>query len=324
MLGGLLALLSAVCFSMNNAAARRGVVSGTVWQAMAISVPFGVPFFFIALLIFGSLSDLATFSPRQAFWLGCAGVVHFVIGRYANYRGAKAIGANLVGPIQDTNILVSLGFAIFLLGEKVNAIMAVGIFCVCFGPVLTWKKGGAKPGPKKTSTFRPNWGEGVAFAVLSALAYGASPILVRLGLDGGGVGRGTAAGLISYVVASGSVMIALTRPGSISDIRATGKANLVWFLVASLAVGMAQLLRYMALSLAPVTVVAPMMRLSSVFRVYFSWLMNREHEIFGPGVILGTVVSVVGALVLSLQIEFARSFLPDTETIAAILRWRWP
>ena len=38
----------------------------------------------------------------------------------------------------------------------------------------------------------------------------------------------------------------------------------------------------------------------------------------------GPIEEVVGALVLSLQIEFARSFLPDTETIAAILRWRWP
>ena len=323
MLGGLLALVSAAFFSLNNATARRGVVSGSVWQGMAISVPFGVPFFFAALLIFGSLSELATFSWASMFWLGCAGIVHFVIGRYANYRGSKAIGTNLVGPIQDTNILVSLGFAVFLLGEKLNFVMIIGIVCVCLGPVLTWKKGPPKP-DAKPSTFKPNWGEGLFFAALSGLAYGMSPILVRLGLDGGGVGRGVAAGLISYIAASGVVMVALLRPGSINDIRATGRSNFLWFLFASLAVGAAQLLRYMALSLVPVSVVAPMMRLSSVFRVYFSWILNREHEVFGPGVVLGTIVSVAGALILSMQIDFVRGMLPETPGVAALLDWRWP
>jgi drug/metabolite transporter (DMT)-like permease len=324
MLGGFLALLSAACFSMNNAAARRGVLSGSVLQAMVISVPFGVPFFFIALLIFGSLSDLQSFSFRGVSWLAAAGILHFVVGRYANYRGAKAIGANLVGPIQDSNILVSLGFAIFLLGEKLTAIMVLGILLVCIGPVLTWKKGEAKAEVKKPPTFKPLWGEGIFFAVVSALAYGTSPILVRLGLDGGGVGRGTAAGLISYLAASGCVFLMLLRPGALSEVRATGRGNLNWFLFASLAVGMAQLLRYMALSMAPVSVVAPMMRLSSVFRVYLSWLVNREHEVFGPGVLLGTIVSVLGALILSLQVDVVRAVLPAWDGVAALLVWRWP
>ncbi|MEY3553588.1 MAG: hypothetical protein RL735_1936, partial [Pseudomonadota bacterium] len=47
-LGGFLALCAAATFAMNNAIARRGVLSGSVIQAMAISVPFGVPLFLIA------------------------------------------------------------------------------------------------------------------------------------------------------------------------------------------------------------------------------------------------------------------------------------
>jgi uncharacterized protein len=45
-LGGLLALLSAATFAFNNASLRRGVLSGSVAHAMAISVPIGVPIFF--------------------------------------------------------------------------------------------------------------------------------------------------------------------------------------------------------------------------------------------------------------------------------------
>jgi drug/metabolite transporter (DMT)-like permease len=322
MLGGLLALISATFFSLNNAQARRGVVSGTVWQAMAISVPFGVPFFFFALLIFGSLSELGTFTWSNMVWLACAGIVHFVIGRYANYRGAKAMGANLVGPIQDVNILVSLGCAVFLLGEKINGLMLVGIILVCFGPVLTWKRG--KPKTVAPTTFKPKWGEGILFAVISALAYGTSPIFVRLGLSGGSVGRGVAAGLISYIAASFAVLLVLLKPGAVTDVRKTDRGNFMWFLGASFTVGMAQLLRYMALALVPVSVVAPMMRLSSVFRVYFSWLINREHEIFGPGVWLGTIVSVIGALILSVQSDAILAYLPASETLKAMMAWRWP
>ena len=67
-----------------------------------------------------------------------------------------------------------------------------------------------------------------------------------------------------------------------------------------------------------------MMRLSSVFRVYFSWLINREHEIFSPGVVLGTVVSVIGALILSIQSEAVVALLPGSGALAALMAWRWP
>ena len=45
MLGGLFALLSAATFALNQASARRGVLHGTVLQALCITVPMGVPFF---------------------------------------------------------------------------------------------------------------------------------------------------------------------------------------------------------------------------------------------------------------------------------------
>jgi drug/metabolite transporter (DMT)-like permease len=41
-LGSIFAILSAASFALNNATVRRGVVSGTPIQAMAVSVPLGV------------------------------------------------------------------------------------------------------------------------------------------------------------------------------------------------------------------------------------------------------------------------------------------
>ena len=42
MLGAILSILSAASFALNNAAARRGVVTGTPSQGMSITIPLGV------------------------------------------------------------------------------------------------------------------------------------------------------------------------------------------------------------------------------------------------------------------------------------------
>jgi hypothetical protein len=98
MIGALLALLSAASFGLNNAALRRGVLKGSVLQAMTITVPLGVPLFALGALAFGALGGLADLPAASVFWFAVAGVVHFLLGRYGNYRATRAMGANLSGP----------------------------------------------------------------------------------------------------------------------------------------------------------------------------------------------------------------------------------
>ena len=93
MLGGLLSIISAACFGLNNATVRRGVVTGSVLQGMIISVPTGVPLFLLGAAIFGSLDAIFGFSRFAFVLLSTAGIIHFVLGRYCNYRALKAWGA---------------------------------------------------------------------------------------------------------------------------------------------------------------------------------------------------------------------------------------
>ncbi|HEV2570747.1 MAG TPA: EamA family transporter [Beijerinckiaceae bacterium] len=327
MLGALLALLSAATFAFNNAAARRGVLSGSVLQAMAVSVPFGVPFFLVCLPIFGSFDDLWSFSWLDATWLALAGIVHFVVGRYANYRSQKAIGANLTGPIQDTNILVALALAVWFLGEILTGPMVVGIVLVVLGPVLAFER--PKPVSAASSravAFTPAYGEGFFYSAVSAICYGVSPILVRFSLESGGLtlGRAVAAGLISYAAATAVVFAAFVNPNAWRDLRTMRRGDFGWFALASVFVGIAQMTRYMALALAPVTIVAPMMRLTSIFRYYFSWILNREYESFSRGVFVGTIVSLIGALILAIGLETWVAVLPASDWLTRFLGWRFP
>src|SRR6266850_165690 len=77
-LGGLLAICSAATFAFNNASVRRGVLTGSVAQAMAITVPIGVPLFFLAALLTGRLGDVLSFSTQGYVALALAGILHFV------------------------------------------------------------------------------------------------------------------------------------------------------------------------------------------------------------------------------------------------------
>src|SRR5579871_6403033 len=73
MLGGLLSLLSALTFAFNNAGIRRGVLGGTVAQAMAVSVPVGIPIFVLPMLVSGATDALLAFSARDVWLLSIAG-----------------------------------------------------------------------------------------------------------------------------------------------------------------------------------------------------------------------------------------------------------
>jgi hypothetical protein len=71
-------------------------------------------------------------------------------------------------------------------------------------------------------------------------------------------------------------------------------------------------------------VVAPILRLSMLFRFHFARLFNPEHEVFGGKAILATVVSLAGALALSVSTDAVQSLVPLPEGVAAVLNWRWP
>jgi hypothetical protein len=74
----------------------------------------------------------------------------------------------------------------------------------------------------------------------------------------------------------------------------------------------------------PVTIVAPIMRIQSLFRMYWSWILTREYEVFDKNVIIGTVISVAGAVLITLPPEAVASWLPLPEWMRGALAWRWP
>lgn len=304
---------------------------------MAITVPIGVPVFFIVTVALGSLGMVTKFSSQAILLLSAAGVVHFVWGRYCNYRATKAIGAVLAGPVQQTSLLVALGLAIGFMGESLTPLRALGIILVVLGPGILLPPGrrkrekAAKPQdfsphdePDAKHTFKPKYLEGYTFALLSSTGYGLSPVLVRLGVEHIGLGASAAGGLISYGAATLAFALVLCWPGQIRQVLAVPAGAVKWFSISGLFVALSQLFRYMALAIAPISVVTPIQRLSILFRVYFSMMLNREHEELGKAVIVGTVVSLAGALALSVSTDTVLSLVPLPHFLITAAHWHWP
>ena len=149
--------------------------------------------------------------------------------------------------------------------------------------------------------FQPNYAEGYLFALLSSTGYGISPVLVRLALENRSLEASLGGGLISYTAATLAFALILLLPGQWRHVRAIDPGAAKWFAISGVCVCFAQMLRYMALVLAPVSVVTPIQRTSLLFRLYFSRIINPEHEVFGGRIVVATIVSLAGALALSVE-----------------------
>ncbi len=295
MIGSLLALASAVVFALNNIFIRRAVVKVSAAGIGAlISVPMALLFFFLILLLSGRFDTIFRFSWRGYVWLSLAGIFHFGIGRTLLYNCIQLVGANIASILRRFNVLVSVVLGVVVLHEPLSWNLAVGVLLIVSGITLA----GLTPQMFREPN-RPFVGIPVRAYVLGlgcGLIIGITPIFVKLGLEDAKLPIGAA--FISFLAATVFLSFSLVshkRRNSAARIsgRAAGLFAVEGFLSSS-----GNLTRYLALSLAPASVVMPIISSAPVFLLIFSFLFNRRLEIFSKPVIIGTLMVVAGNVLL--------------------------
>ncbi len=315
--GALLSLSSALSFSVNAILVRRGIAGAgaTASQGAFITVLLGVPFGFAAVVITGQVLRFGEVAPMGYLLLLAAGIVHFGVGRYCNYRSVEAIGAARSGPIMGVTTPFSVLMAVILLDEVVTLTMLFAIGLVLLGPAVILERRprtpapssphpnplpggeGARPAPATRNPLELRFLEGYVFATLAAVAYGTSPLLIRAALMD--ATRTAAIGtFVAYFGASAVLLATLVIPGRRQLIRAINLRYMRLFGGAGLMVFLAQLLRFFALSVADVSVVTPLQRMANVFTVILTWIFNRSLETITLRVVIGVLVSFGGSALL--------------------------
>lgn len=300
-MGSLFALLSAMSFAFNDVAIRRGVLYDAVHKSIAVTVPIGVPLFLITIFLFDCVGHFSNLSGLSIFLFSLAGIIHFVFGRYCNYKSIECLGTTLAGPIMQASLLVSLFFAYFILNENLTHYHIIGIILILLGPIVilvTRKDKITKSG------VAISYKAGFIWGILCAISYGSSPLLIKLASNNGGLKLNIIGGFISYLSASIFLFILMIAfKISMKDIYRLEKEGKKWFVITGFTAFISQLLRYMALALLPMSTVEPIQRTSTVFRVLFGYLLNRNHEIINLKVILGILLSLLGAYILIIQLN---------------------
>jgi uncharacterized membrane protein len=155
---------------------------------------------------------------------------------------------------------------------------------------------------------------------MAALMYGTSPIIIRQALYDAGPLGGVVGGLVAYAAATCTVALGLLMPSLRRSVMQVSRENARWFVYSGIFVAAAQGFLYSALALAPIMLVVPLLQLSLVFRFLFSYLFNPHYEMFGAMVAVGSLVSILGACVVSIDTNLIVGMLPLPPTLAALLR----
>jgi drug/metabolite transporter (DMT)-like permease len=311
-LGALVAIFSALSFSLSDVSVRRGVARAPASQGAFVTILLGVPLFIAAALITGQLLRAGELSGHGYLLLAVAGVIHYVAGRNFNYAAIGAIGAARSSPIQSLTLPYSVFVAYFTLGEGVTTGMAIGMVLILLGPaIIVERRVGAVPvaatgapvasaaAAEPARGFELRQAEGYLFAFCGAICYGSSPVLIRAALEDAS-GLSILGGLVSYVAAAAVLLVSLLIPARRHLAAAFQPEVMRAFAPAGFFVFMAQMLRFVALSIASVAVVATLLRFAGVFTLFLSWWFNRSLERITWRVVAGVLMSLSGAVLLVL------------------------
>lgn len=333
MLGAILSLLSAASFGLNITAARRGVVTGTPIQGTALTIPIGVACFLPVAVAAAQIAHPNAFPLAAAGWMAGVGLLHFLLGRYCNFRANQAAGVNITAPVVQLQIVVTLALAVIILHEPCSILQMLGAGVMLAGALVTQYQrptsraasgvNSAQPGIQRSEAgFVPRYLPGYLFASLAALAYGTSPIMARFALASTGPGGGILGGFIAYCAATAVLAMALLWPRLRREVTAIKRENIRWFVYSGVFVAMAQGFFFAAVAVAPIMVVSPLLQFSLLFRFLFSKLLNPDHEVFGWLVVAGVTTSILGSLAVAADTDAILRFLPLPEWFAVALRWR--
>ncbi len=289
------AIAGAFSFAAGTLVTRRGVIKVVdTAVGVLIATPLSVLFFVLVLLAMGQIGSIFSFSWQSYLWLSAAGILHFVVGRYLFFNCVQLVGANITSIITRVSPLVAVILGISILGEPLTWELAVGALLIVFGVMLM----GLNPQMFRSGQglFTGISGKALLMGISAGLAWGLTPVMVKLGLSGSS--SPVAGVFISYSAATVVLSAYLWDRNRRAALASMTRRGLGLFGLVGLVSSTAHLLRYVALGMAPASVVAPIFGTSPVFLLVLSFLFNRKLEMFNKAIIIGTIAAVLGTILI--------------------------
>jgi uncharacterized membrane protein len=274
---------AALCFSIAHILIRRGLVESNAMTGSFISLSMSAGVLWCLVPFFVPLSALRT--PWIAIFI-IAGIFAPGIGRTLSYVGIERIGVARSVPIVNSSPIFASLFAVIFLGETWVLRNVFGTLLVIGGVVML-------------SLVRPAKGEwrkrDVIFPIIGAVAFGASAVLRKAGLDFVPFPI-----LAAATTAGAAVMfsfILLRVRGGVANFKLTPKSAR-WLFSAGAVNTAAMLSVFYALSHGKVVIVEPLVSFNPVITLLLTAIFLRDLEAVNMRVIAGALLTVTGTILV--------------------------
>jgi len=288
----MLSLLSALFLSINAVVVRKALMKVNPLKGTFVSATFALVILTFFSAVNGDFSNLYHVEAIMAILLGFAGVLHLTIGQTLYYYSTKIVGASRGQILISTNLIYAAIFSFLILGEALGIGLIIGITLTTVGICLT--SFGAVPSETPQTNASMTWSHayGILFGLVGGAVWGLTSVLVKVGMVS--VNSPSFSNFISYSFAVAFYPMLLVGTGNQRGFRDIDKKCLIWLLVSGAVTCVAQVFRYSALQLANVSFVAPIISISPLFTVLFSYFFIQKIEMINLKTVIGTVLAVLG------------------------------
>lgn len=261
-----LVLLIPLLFSIHQILVKKGSSEAETISGIYVSL-------LASTLIFIPSVQHPTLDRDFIVLMSTAGVLHFFVARICFYHAISRIGANLSAPLSATKVFFAALIGIFV-REYLTLKIVIMSLLIFTGILLI-----SRPKGKADAL-------GVTLGILTGFFSAVSSYFVKFG------------NAIEY-----NPLFAIFLGFALSSTLMTPVAikrdlhNTKWYFAAGVVVGVAHLIRYMALKEVPVTVVEPITSSYPLFTLLLSAVFLREGEIFTARSIAGTMLILAGIYV---------------------------
>ena len=293
-LGAGLALVAALAWAAQYVFIRLATTDGSTLDAVAVALVCNVVIVVPLALVLSSPADVTSLEAVGAF-VG-AGLAGSLFGRLCQFRAVETIGASRSAPVIASTALFSTVLAVLFLGETLTLAHALGIVLIVAGVAyISWETAN-----EEAEVPLREVGISLLIPLGAAVFFAIEPVFISWGLaDGTPVIAGFG---IKVVAASVGFLVALSLTGSLPEPGDLVGPSLTWYVAAGVASTLALGAYFLALEIAPVVVVVPIIQVSPLAVLVLSYLfLPRGLERVTWDLAVAASVVVAGAVVVSVS-----------------------
>lgn len=224
-----------------------------------------------------------------------AGVFGTLLGRICGYTSIDRIGASRASPLLAARAFVATLLGVVVLDEVLTVLHGAGIVLIVAGTSgLVWETAHENPDDLPRGELFLSLG----IAVVAAITFGVEPILANWGFQ-----EGTPApvgAVIKTVAATGGMGTYLRWQQELPAVSDVHSPEMRWFVLAGLCNTLFILAYYIALAIAPVSLVVPIVVTNPLFVVVLGAVFMPDYlERVTPRLVAAAGIVVVGVVAVT-------------------------